>query len=248
MVVVLSGRVWVGFGLVLVFVLGWFLRGWLFAGEATYLPVSQTLAVKQVVLFPGKGNGKASLAVLERQLKLDGFRVFVVDNGVKDLTEHAHDAVGFIEGLPVGEPVGLIGYSAGGVTARLTAGMLPGRVTRVVSVSSPQHGTVLADFGKTSAACDVVCRQLATSSPVLETLNEPVDHVYSLLSLYSRDDEVVRPYDSSMVPGAYNVLYQDYCNTERKHDGLVSDPEISSTISGFLLADSATYQPTVACI
>lgn len=125
-----------------------------------------------VLLVPGYGGG--SLQALADRLRAEGRDVTVVDlpgDGTGDLTESAaalEEAADAALDRTGEESVDLVGYSAGGLIARLwVAGDGDDVVRRVVTLGSPHHGTTMADFAASFAPsrCPVGCSQTATCWP-----------------------------------------------------------------------------------
>ncbi|MGQ7296100.1 esterase/lipase family protein [Quadrisphaera sp. KR29] len=188
-----------------------------------------------VLLVPGYGGGTGGLEVLARALEAAGRQVEVVaavGGGTGDLAEQA----GAVQeeaaaALQAGAPsVDVVGYSAGGVVARLwLAG--PGRgvpVRRVVTLGSPHHGTDLARFAAVSAPqdCPLACQQLQPGSGLLRTLPDTPGEGTRWTSAWSSADQVVvPPADASALRGAVGVELQGVCRgAVVDHGGLVTDP------------------------
>jgi triacylglycerol esterase/lipase EstA (alpha/beta hydrolase family) len=174
-----------------------------------------------VLLVPGYGGSTASFGGMTARLESTGRRVIVVrlpGNGTGDLREAARvlqrDAAA---ALAAGAPsVDVIGYSAGGITARYWAKELGGdRVARrIVTLGSPHHGTVLATVGRQfGPVCPIGCRQLAPDSELLAALNrgDETPDGPRWLSLWSTGDEVVTPPETARLDGATNVALQGVC-------------------------------------
>ena len=176
-----------------------------------------------VLLVPGYGGGTAGLEVLAAALRATGRTATVVplpDQGTGDLQAAADAlAVAVDQALATsGAPsVDLVGYSAGGVIARLWARDHPAQARRIVTLGSPHHGTRVAALGAAlaPARCPLACQQLVPGSPLLDELNDddetPEGPVW--LSLWTAGDEVVTPADSARLEGAVNVALQDVCPT-----------------------------------
>jgi len=194
--------------------------------------------VGPVLLVPGYGGSRGSLSTLADRIRATGREATVLTlpgDGTGDLRAQVkvlEDAVD--DALDRGAPsVDVIGYSAGGVVARLWVDTEDGaRATRrVVTLGSPLHGTRLAGVGEVLApgACPVACQQLAPGSALLAGIAgpPPVDW----LSLWTRDDETVKPPDSARLPGAVNVQLQDVCpDAVVAHSQLPSDPQVTGVV------------------
>ena len=176
-----------------------------------------------VLLVPGYGGGTAGLEVLAGALRATGRSAAVVappEQGTGDL-QAAADALALAVDQALassGAPsVDLVGYSAGGVIARLWAQDHGTQARRVVTLGSPHHGTRVAALGAALAPgqCPVACQQLVPGSPLLDELNDddetPAGPAW--MSLWTTEDEVVTPPDSARLEGAVNVALQDVCPT-----------------------------------
>lgn len=183
-----------------------------------------------VLLVPGYGGGTASLQALADRLVAAGRDATVVrlpGNGTGDLAEAAAalDAAARAALDRTGEDsVDVVGYSAGGVVARLWVADGGAPVTRrVVTLGSPHHGTGLADLaGQVAPAqCPEGCRQLATDSPLLARLNagdETPDPI-GWVSVWTTGDTTVTPPESARLDGALNLPVQSVCADARVTHG-----------------------------
>ncbi|MFC3384204.1 esterase/lipase family protein [Couchioplanes azureus] len=194
-----------------------------------------------VLLVPGYGGSRASLAPLAERLTADGRRATVLtlpDGGTGDLLRQAavlDEAVR--RELGDGAPsVDVVGFSAGGVVARIWIDRYEGEVVarRVVSLGSPLHGTRLAAAGAAFARdeCPTACRQLATGSDLLDELADaPLPERLPWLSVWTEDDRTVQPPDSARLDGAVNVALQDLCPGARvAHGELPGNPLVVALV------------------
>ncbi|HEV7648588.1 MAG TPA: lipase [Actinophytocola sp.] len=191
-----------------------------------------------VLLVPGYGGSRGSLSTLADRIRATGREATVLTlpgDGTGDLRAQVKvlaDAAS--EALDRGAPsVDVIGYSAGGVVARLWVATEDGARTarRVVTLGSPLHGTRIAGVGEVLApgACPLACQQLSPGSALLAGIAgpPPVDW----LSLWTRDDETVTPPDSARLPGAVNVPLQDVCaDAVVAHSQLPADPLVTGLV------------------
>lgn len=190
-----------------------------------------------VLLVPGYGGSRDALLVLAERLRRDGrdARVLTLPGtGTGDLNvqarvleQAAEDAV-----RDGARSVDVIGYSAGGVVARLWVADAGARlVRRVVTLGSPLHGTEIAAAGGVLApgACPVACQQLSPGSPLLTDISGPVDVPW--LSVWTEDDQTVVPPDSARLPGAVNVSLQEVCpDAVVAHSQLPTDPLVTGLV------------------
>jgi triacylglycerol lipase len=211
--------------------------------------------VGPVLLVPGYGGSRGSLSTLADRIRATGREATVLTlpgDGTGDLRAQVkvlEDAAD--DALDGGAPsVDVIGYSAGGVVARLWVATDDGaRATRrVVTLGSPLHGTRVAGVGEVLApgACPVACQQLAPGSALLAGIAGPAP--VDWLSLWTRDDETVTPPDSARLQGAVNLQLQDVCpDAVVAHSQLPSDPLVTRLVlraigSGPLIAPTECLQ------
>jgi triacylglycerol lipase len=186
-----------------------------------------------VVLVPGYGGGTVALGVLQRALEAAGRRAVLVPavgGGTVDLRVQAREVERVVTGLVAdGAPsVDVVGYSAGGVVARiwLAEGGGDRLARRVVTLGSPHHGTSVAELGGLVApgSCPAACRQLIPGSELLDRLPETVPGP-RYTSLWTAHDDVVTPPESARLSGAVNVPLQAVCADDTtEHGRLPTDP------------------------
>jgi triacylglycerol lipase len=191
-----------------------------------------------VLLVPGYGGATAGLEVLAAAVRATGRSATVVrlpEQGTGDLRRAADVlAVAVDEALRAsGAPsVDVVGYSAGGVVARLWAQDHAGQARRVVTLGSPHHGTRVAALGAALApgSCPVACQQLVPGSPLLDGLDgTPAGPQW--LSLWTDRDQVVTPPESARLEGAVNVELQDVCPAAAvDHGGLPTAPLVRGLV------------------
>jgi triacylglycerol esterase/lipase EstA (alpha/beta hydrolase family) len=113
--------------------------------------------------------------------------------------------------------VDVVGYSAGGVIARLWVRDHGGAsvARRVVTLGSPHHGTDLAGLAGdlAPARCPVACRQLQPDSDLLRRLNAGDETPEGPLwvSIWTTDDQTVVPPSSAELEGALDFTIQSVC-------------------------------------
>jgi triacylglycerol lipase len=207
-------------------------------------PVDQATA-GPVLLVPGYGGSAASLQGLAARLRQAGRDVTVVDlpdRAQGDLTDQA-GALGSAADQALSRTgaasVDVVGYSAGGVVARLwtTEGDGAGRVRRLVMLGSPLHGTDVARLGTlVSGTCPTACQQLAPDSAVLSRLDgEPLPGGVLALSVWSTRDDVVRPASSSVEDGVPSPSVQSICPSSTvDHGGLPTDRAVQAMVQDAL--------------
>lgn len=211
------------------------------AGSVT--PVAQDQP-GPVLLIPGYGGSTEALEVLAGELRASGRDATVLrlaGDGTGDLREQA-DVLAAAAGAVIertGAPsVDIVGYSAGGVVARLWVRDYGGAglARRVVTLGSPHHGTRVAELAVAIVPdqCPLACRQLVPGSDLLRELNAgdetPDGPVY--ISIWSTVDEVVTPPDSARLDGALNLVVQDICAlSEVPHGSLPTDAVVSGILA-----------------
>ncbi|WP_236791117.1 lipase [Amycolatopsis sp. GM8] len=190
-----------------------------------------------VLLVPGYGGAKGALDQLATRIRQDTGRdaevLTLVGDGTGDLEAQAEVLAGAAEqAYQRGAPsVDVIGYSAGGVVARLWVAQ-GGQPRRVVTLGAPMHGTQLAAAGGllVSGACPLACQQLAPGSALLRQL-PPIPPGLPWLSIWTDRDEVVTPPDSARLDGAVNVPLQQACpGNQAAHGDLPTDPEAQALV------------------
>lgn len=210
-------------------------------------PVDQAVP-GPVLLVPGYGGSTSAFGRLASTLRSAGRDVTVVqlpDQALGDLQgqadELAHVAAGVLARTGA-TSVDVVGYSAGGVVARLWVqeGSGAGSVRRLVTLGSPHHGTQLAALGSLVAgACPVACQQLAPESPVLARLNSaPLPRGPRYLAVWTTQDDVVVPAASAELDGATSVSVQQVCPTDGvRHSGLPEDVVVVGLVAGSVGAE-----------
>ena len=172
-----------------------------------------------VLLVPGYGGSTASLGPLAAALRVEGRTVRVVaalGDGTGDLVGQASrlDAAARAA-LAAGAPsVDVVGYSAGGVIARVwldgTGADVP--VRRAVTLGSPHGGSDVAALAAqgTAGSCPPACQQLVPGSDLLRSLPAtPGSPRWT--SVWSDADEVSTPPSTAVLPGAVDVELQQVC-------------------------------------
>ena len=176
-----------------------------------------------VLLVPGYGGATASLDLLAATLRAAGrdAQVFSLPgDGTGDLQAQARAlAVAARATLRrTGSPtLDVVGYSAGGVVARLWVRDYGGAplARRIVTLGSPQHGSDLAGLAGSlvPSACPVACQQLEPGSDLLIALNAgseaPIGPTF--VSIWTANDTVVLPPESAELTGALNIRLQSIC-------------------------------------
>ena len=222
-------------------------------------PVVDQARPGPVLLVPGYGGGTAGLEVLAAALTALGREAVVVPavgGGTGDLADQADqlDAAARAA-LDGGAPsVDVVGYSAGGVVARVwLAGVGEGRpVRRAVTLGTPHQGTDLAALAGSLAPdqCPLACRQLAPGSDLLTGLPAVPgqDGGTRWTTLWSTADEVsTPPATSSALPGALSLSLQAVCPAATtSHGQLPTDPLVVGLLERLLGPEPPTATPPAA--
>jgi hypothetical protein len=194
-----------------------------------------------VLLVPGYGGSEVALSQLAGRLAGAGRDADVLslpDDGTGDLLVQADALDAAVRhALRDGAPsVDIVGYSAGGVVARLWVDRHGGGsvARRIVTLGSPLHGAEIAGVGTALApdACPRACRQLAPGSALLDELDRtPLPAGLPWLSIWTETDDTVRPPDSARLDGAVNVPLQSLCPQARvSHGDLPTDPAVTALV------------------
>lgn len=196
-----------------------------------------------IVMIPGLGGSTTSLNVLAGSLRGQGRDVTVISlpgDGTGDLREQAQtlDAEVTAALARTGAPsVDVVGYSAGGIVARIWVADLGGDALarRVVTLGSPHHGTQLASLaGDLAPGACPACTQLAPDSDILRQLNsgDETPDGPEFVSIWTTLDETVTPPDSARLDGALAIPVQSVCaDSLVAHGQLPSDPLVGAIVA-----------------
>lgn len=163
-----------------------------------------------VLLVHGIWRSGATFGRMSRYLRERGFAVHAIDlvpsDGTVGLEALASQIAAYVDAeLSPGSALDLVGFSMGGVVSRYYVQRLGGveRVRRLVTVSSPHHGTATAYLTRRPGGV-----QMRPESPFLAELNgdlaalERVDFT----SIWTPLDLMIVPADSSRLPLGREVL------------------------------------------
>ncbi len=216
-------------------------------GGGRRVPTTNQAALGTVLLVPGYGGTTAELQPLAAKIRAAGRSAVIVDvpdGGTGDLTVAA-DAVARAaeQAIAAGAPsVDVIGYSAGGVIARIFASRKGSEIRRVITIGSPHHGTKVAALAATFAPgeCAAACLQLVPGSKLLAGL-EQTPGGPRWISLWSTGDQVVTPPTSARLKGALDIVLQDVCpGIDVSHGDLPTTP----LVLGIVLQELGTDAPS----
>jgi pimeloyl-ACP methyl ester carboxylesterase len=212
-----------------------------------------------VLLVPGYGGNVQSLEPLAEALRSSGRTAVIVDplgDGTGDLrtqAEHLGEVADRVREDAGAVSVDVVGYSAGGVVARLWVRDGDGgdMARRVLTLGSPQHGTTQAALGAEFAGgCPLACKQLIPDSDLLRQLNAgdetPAGPLWA--TIRSTTDQVVTPVDSAALSGALNIVVQDVCpGSSVAHGELPADPVVLAALDSVLGAGTPQPPNAVRC-
>jgi triacylglycerol lipase len=186
-----------------------------------------------VMLVHGYGGDTGDFAVMAPRLLAAGFQVVQVRLPERNTGDLRRAARALDEAVRASgaERVDVVGFSAGGIVARLWVGELGGldRARHVVLLGAPNHGAGLAEQARIldPGRCLPACRQLVPSSRLLAALNrgDETPDGPTWTSVWTAGDQVVTPPESARLDGAVNVRVQDVCADARLgHGDLATDP------------------------
>jgi triacylglycerol lipase len=221
-------------------------------------PVAQD-AQPPVLLVPGYGGGTAGLETLAAALRAHGRKATIVQlagDGTGDLEVQAGVLQAAVRAaLRAGATsVDVVGYSAGGVTARLWLRANDGGsvARRIVTLGSPHHGTDLAALASDIApdSCPAACRQLATDSDLIRSLNagDETPPGPAWVSIWTTDDRISTPPETASLSGALDVPVQSVCpGRSVTHGELPTDPAVIAMVLAELARTPPVVPPSSVC-
>jgi pimeloyl-ACP methyl ester carboxylesterase len=221
-------------------------------------PVRQDV-LGPVLLVPGYGGSLSSLQPLRTALEADGRVVEEVPapgDGTGDLdTQARHLATVAQEAMRANgaTSVDVVGYSAGGVVARLWVRDHGGGsvARRVLTLGSPHHGSDVAALVLDGAgSCPPACQELAPDSALLRRLNagDETPTGPSYISMWSRTDSVSTPPETARLDGALDIPVQSVCPDRAvSHRELPGNPVVLAALRSVLGATAPRAPVDVAC-
>jgi len=228
------------------------------SGGAGVTPVAQD-AQPPVLLVPGYGGATSDLEPLAAALRAQGRDATIVHlagDGTGDLNVQAGVLQTAVRAAVGGgaDSVDIVGYSAGGVTARLWLRAYDGGsvARRIVTLGSPQHGTDLASLASDIApdACPAACRQLVTDSDLVRSLNDGDETPAGprWVSIWTADDRVSTPPETASLAGALDFSVQSVCaGRQVTHGQLPTDPAVMAMVLAELRRTPPTLPPASVC-
>jgi triacylglycerol esterase/lipase EstA (alpha/beta hydrolase family) len=222
-------------------------------------PISQSKP-GPVILIPGYGGNTELLVPMVDALRADGrlVAVFTPTGGeAGDLRVQAR----LLRALATrtlrttgSRSVDVVGYSAGGIIARLWVRDYGGAkvVRRVMTISSPNHGTKNANIRALTIgqACPKACVQMSKGSDLLRRLDagDETPAGPKWITIRSSSDLVVEPTSSAELDGALNLLVQTGCPAAKTaHTGMPAHPYVLAALASALGSDPPKAPTDVKC-
>ena len=161
-------------------------------GEPLPLGHARSRNADPVILVGGYANSVSGWNEWKRSLEADGFQVFIFDPptvGLGDMEESAKAVAAFILEVrrKTGRKVDVVGFSEGGVLARMAVARLGalGSVDRLVSLATPHAGVPLSGLYDALKGIEFLRRAIPPASAQLLDGSD-------LLLRIARDDEHLR--------------------------------------------------------
>ena len=165
---------------------------------------------RRVLLVHGIYDSARSMRWIRRLLESRGWQVYAINLKPNDASVPfdvmARQLDAFVGAtFPAGEKFDLVAFSMGGLVSRYYIQKLGGyrRVRRLVTLSTPNHGTLWAWLGGRAGV-----KQMRPGSEMLRDLNGDLGKLVPLdyTSIYTPLDLTVLPAGSSCLPVARNVI------------------------------------------
>ena len=122
---------------------------------------------------------------------------------IDSFAEHLHNRIDALLTETGADRVMLVAHSMGGLVSRAYLRRHGcARVSVLITLGSPHHGTVIARFGAGRDA-----RQMEAGSSWLRQLGDRESFAIPVLSLWGGIDEIVVPQDSSRLAGARETMF-----------------------------------------
>jgi pimeloyl-ACP methyl ester carboxylesterase len=128
---------------------------------------------------------------------------------IDSYTTMIHDAIETLCRESGHASIAIVAHSMGGLAARAYLRAYGcERVTQLITLGTPHHGTALANFGKGANSRQMHWRDNAPSAWLCQ-LNEEEDPAVRarIVSIYSHHDNIIAPQTSSHLDGARNIAY-----------------------------------------
>ena len=204
-------------------------------------PPSSTVSERPLLLIHGVLCNRAIWLGLKRKLRAAGFapvRALNLTPLLGDIDEYARQVVrelSILRAQAHGAPVSIIAHSMGGLAARAALHSAADGVSRIVTIGTPHHGSVLARFAPGAAA-----RQMLPGSAWLKRLNAGSERRPTpITSIYSADDNLVAPAGSAVLADAELCAVQGV-----GHFGLLHSPRVLNCVLAALKRGTPASEAT----
>jgi pimeloyl-ACP methyl ester carboxylesterase len=198
-----------------------------------------------VLVMPGLGASDVSTGVLRSYLVHLGYRAHSWNLGrnlgpaMPDLASQLSDRLLAIVDLSGGEPVSIVGWSLGGVYARILANYYPDKVRNVVTLGSPFAGYQRLTRNSLSADRRGASTMAGSTTDTLRALAaEPLPGVPSS-AIFSKTDAVVPWQMASQTPSAIADNIEVYAG----HIGLGFSASVLYATAERLAQPAGEWQP-----
>ena len=161
-----------------------------------------------ILLVPGYACNRGQWWWLRRRLRTRGFAVATINlepplADIDSFAEHLHNRIEALLTETGADRVTLAAHSMGGLVSRAYLRRHGcARVSILITLGSPHHGTVIARLGPGRDA-----RQMEPGSNWLLQLADEETFALPVLSLWGCIDEIVVPQDSSRLAGARETVF-----------------------------------------
>lgn len=165
-------------------------------------------AYNRVLLVHGIADSAAAMRILQKRMARDGRESLAITleggDGSISLEKMSLQLRDYVrDHFSPTERLDLVGFSMGGLVCRHYVQALGGsrRVDRLVTISTPNHGTLLAFLNGR-----VACRQMRPGSAFLQKLNRDCSALrdINVISFWTRWDLIILPAKSSRMPVGMN--------------------------------------------
>jgi triacylglycerol lipase len=186
---------------------------------------------RTVLLITGVTIPAAWFDPIVARLERDGFRPVIWEPPALlsySLFQASHDLAAVVAQVRAEtgqDKIDILAECTGGVIARHYIQSLGGDayVSRLVTFVSPQHGVAKAPWAYKIAGWPAL-RDLSPGSAFLNAVNSvPLPAGVPVTSIYTCSDEYIRPYTTSIIPGATNI---GLCDEFVGHFQTFYDPDI----------------------
>ncbi len=186
---------------------------------------------RTVLLITGVTIPSAWFNPIVARLERDGFRPVVYEppnllsGSLFQASKDLGDVIARVRQQSGQDKIDILAECTGGLIARHYIQSLGGDryVSRLVTFVSPQHGIAKAPLAALIAGWPALY-DLSPGSKFLNAVNSvPLPKSVPMTSIYTCSDEYIRPYQTSIVPGATNI---GLCNEFVGHFQTFYDPDI----------------------